>query len=247
MLALFSCPALAGFELKGPQVLPPVVTQEAVPVAPDAPANPSSLMVQQPAPISLTPAGQSTVTSLAAPATPETVDGAGTNVPLRVAAMRIVPIDRMVVFADGVDEAQSVSWSGGKPWGEVLAAMAASNGLALDISLTTVTFGKSEPAAAAAAPKGDETPVWFGDKDEALRAVLQRWCDREHVRLVWEAGNDYPLQAAAHIPGDFEQAARTLLKGFKNAPGKPYGELKRNPAGETVLIVKSRSKNYYGQ
>lgn len=99
------------------------------------------------------------------------------------------------------------------------------------------------PAAAASSGQGDAPPPEGHEADtdasppappvpkpdytvapgETLRAVLARWAGADGWQLVWDAGNDYALDAAARFPGgDLERAVTQLLEALQRS-GAPYG------------------------
>lgn len=72
----------------------------------------------------------------------EEVAGFGTDIPLALALQQIIPESYVSYFGEGVDQGQPVSWNGGRPWNEVVAAMIAPFGLQADIKDHLVFIGK---------------------------------------------------------------------------------------------------------
>lgn len=95
----------------------------------------------------------------AAPASrfPEAV-GFGRDMPLALAMRQVIPAAYGFSFAEGVDAGQRVSWSGGKPWDQVLDAALRPAGLGASISGSAVHIaplpsGMSRPAPISARPQ----------------------------------------------------------------------------------------------
>lgn len=97
------------------------------------------------------------------------------------------------------------------------------------------------PATPALSGQGEARPAPAPRPDyavapgETLRAVLARWAGAEGWQLVWDAGNDYALDAAARFPGgDLERAVAQLLEALQRN-GAPYGA--SLAAGNRVIRV----------
>lgn len=92
-------------------------------------------------------------------ASEETVSGFGADLPLSVALKQVVPASYKTVLAKGVKGDAHVSWSGDKPWRDVLTQMLSSQGLsyAVDGNTVTVNAGPASKKTAAAA-KADLIP-----------------------------------------------------------------------------------------
>lgn len=67
--------------------------------------------------------------------------GFGNEVPLSFATRQIVPPAYRVVFRSDVDQDLRVTWSGGKPWNQALAAALQSHGLRMALSGRILTIG----------------------------------------------------------------------------------------------------------
>lgn len=86
---------------------------------------------------------------------------------------------------------------------------------------------------------------WQADRGQTLRTVLDAWCARANVQLVWSTDFDYPLSASISLDDNFENAVRTLLTGFSSISPQPVARLHRQGnAGQRVLIVETRGNLY---
>lgn len=102
----------------------------------------------------------------------------------------------------------------------------------------------SEPVAA----NGFTSDTWQAERGQTLRTVLEGWCSRADVQLVWGTDFDYPLAASVTLNDSFENAVRTLLSGFGAVSPQPFGRLHRQGnAGQRVLIVETRGNLYQDQ
>ncbi len=107
-----------------------------------------------------------------------------------------------------------------------------------------------EPVGSNFDPNQAERPVaarglWQAERGSSLRDVLQSWCDRAGVQLVWSSQFDFPLQATVSLDDTFEGAVRTLLGGFSSASPRPVAQLHRQANfGTRVLIVQTRGNRY---
>ena len=79
----------------------------------------------------------------AAPADDAVVEGFGSNLPLAIALRQIVPPTYRFSFGTGVDAGQRVSWQGGKKWSQIVADMAAKNGLSTEIAGNVIAIRKN--------------------------------------------------------------------------------------------------------
>lgn len=81
------------------------------------------------------------------------VQGWADNLPLDLALTQIVP-SGWSIYADGVDGAKMVSWSGGRPWTQLLGDLAYRGGFAANVQWDTrrvVLYRAGQPAPAASA------------------------------------------------------------------------------------------------
>lgn len=194
----------------------------------------------------------------------EMVAGFGTQIPLVLAMQQILPTSLEAAFADGVNVTTPVSWQGGKPWRDTLRDILAPLGLAALESNQVVMItpssnnvrlqsGPAVPLAAPAPVAETAQPVsplqqkqlWYAEKGAKLRDVLDVWSSMVGVEVQWLSEYDFPLAASVNIPGTYEQAVRTLLRGFREASPQPVATLHRNQeAGQSLLVVRSRGNDY---
>lgn len=74
-------------------------------------------------------------------------------------------------------------------------------------------------------------------QDKSLRAALNRWAQDAGWHLFWELGVDYPIQASASIPGNFEDAVAMVIHSLETADVPPKAIFYR---GNQVLRVLPR-------
>lgn len=126
-----------------------VLPEERVSV-PDAPAPTATPAVSAaPAPANNIPAEAPSAPAFAV------IEGFGNDMPLALALKEIVPDGYAYSFGIGVDPGALVSWSGGKPWTEVVKDMVAPLGLNADINGNVIAV-RSGKQSANTAPSGVE-------------------------------------------------------------------------------------------
>lgn len=115
------------------------------------------------------------------PADDAVVQGFGSGIPMVMALRQIVPPTYRFSFDPGVDPGQRISWTGNKPWSQVVEDMAASQGLKSEIAgnviafrkvpggaprtmmASTSSFGTTPAQPVAAAPKSMMEDIVLGD------------------------------------------------------------------------------------
>lgn len=145
------------------------IVPQPLPPAAQAPVSP---------PVSTAPAGSYTV-----------VRGFGKGMDLATAVSIVVPPSFAVSWPAGAPRDAKVSWSGDRPWPDVLRDMLAPLGLKADVGLATVDIARSEPAVAAPAPA--PAPVLAPVTEVAAAAPAP---------LVRPAGSDVSPTAAPAAP-----------------------------------------------
>lgn len=61
--------------------------------------------------------------------------------------------------------------------------------------------------------------VWEAKRGKSLYDVVEKWCEEENVRLVWNGSKDYELSSNIYINGTFQNAVEVLFaKGVKRGP-----------------------------
>lgn len=194
--------------------------------------------------------------------------GFGKGMPLPIALSQIIPSDYSLIYAEGVDVSQTVSWEGGKPWDQVLDSMLAPKNLTASIAGKTVqimpsatrhsaleNFGSNKAVSSAlyALDNLNESSsiemvdydttikTWTAPRDLTLRQVLESWSKEAGVQLYWRADYDYPLESDVSLQGTFEEVVEVLLKGFSEAQPRPIARLHPNePDGPAVIVIETR-------
>jgi hypothetical protein len=231
--------AVQSATLAAPQRMQPIVSQ------------------QMDAPTAYTPAGAYAVAV-----------GFGKGMPLPIALSQIVPSDYSLIYAEGVDVSQDVSWEGGKPWNQVLDSMLAPKNLTAAISGKTVQimpaatrhsslemFSSDEMISSAlyGVESADVSPfvkvvnydttikTWTAPRNTTLREVLESWSQEAGVQMHWRADYDYPLESDVSLQGTFDEVVEILLKGFSEAQPRPIARLHPNePDGPAVIVIETR-------
>ncbi|MAS88097.1 MAG: hypothetical protein CMH30_09015 [Micavibrio sp.] len=194
--------------------------------------------------------------------------GFGKGMPLPIALSQIVPSDYSLIYAEGVDVSQTVSWEGGKPWNQVLDSMLAPKNLTASIAGKTVqimpsatrhsaleNFGSNKTVSSALYALDNlnerssvemvdyDTTIktWTAPRNLTLRQVLESWSKEAGVQLYWRADYDYPLESDVSLQGTFEEVVEVLLKGFSEAQPRPIARLHPNePDGPAVIVIETR-------
>lgn len=99
--------------------------------------------VQNNAPLAAAPQAP----SAAAPVQYDVVEGFGSDVPLALALRQVVPAGYAFSFGQNVNPGYRVSWSGGKPWNEVIRDMIADLNYKVQIGTKTVFISSMETSA----------------------------------------------------------------------------------------------------
>jgi len=210
----------------------PVVQNEVV-LASSAASEPTPVMPQAEEAVSSMPAASAPEPVVLAPAPQKP---APEPVVVDTAVTKIAPAAAPVVAAEPVPAPTA-------PVDPAPAAAAAVNEEAIHFGTDKV--GIANP--------GNETSVispdsWHAERGQTLNTVLQGWCERANVQLVWNTDFDYPLAASVTLNDTFENAVRTLLTGFVAVSPQPVARLHRQGnAGQRVLIVETRGNLYQDQ
>lgn len=96
------------------------------------------------------------------------VEGFGKEMPLALALSQIVPAEYAYAFGEGVNPGMRVSWNGGAPWNDVLAAALEPHGVGIDIRYKKVLLKTLEEEQTAAVEPAMEMP-----KEEILEPEFQ--------------------------------------------------------------------------
>lgn len=163
---------------------------------------------------------------------PVRAEGWANGVPVSLAVKQVLPNGWTVRWHDGVDTTRSVSWSGGRPWPEVLRDLAKDSGFDAEVrwderavsiappppppppKLPVSASSEGVPKALvsqlepikpipAAPPPPPPLPSWSLDAKRTLRENVEAWAKQAGWnRVVWEAA-DYPIVAPAVFRGEF--------------------------------------------
>lgn len=274
-LVAVTSPALAGFEWNPPPAKASAPTASPSSVSTD-PSGPLMPMPGEGAPIEPVDAADimdngtvmPRVTELNAGTSPvvlqgngdnaANVEGFGKDIPLAVALRQVVPPAYNLSFATGLDQGKPVSWSGGRPWIDVVNDMlnnrklhASLNGNTILISeglgsALTLPPSTTAPAMMADNIDGPTTGTidmtrqskWEAAAGQSLHDTLATWSRQANVELAWQGGRDFPISSAFTYEGTFDQAVDSLLSLYSGGANEPMGKLYPNlPQGPSVLVI----------
>jgi len=91
----------------------------------------------------------------------------------------------------------------------------------------------------------DTPDVWVAERGQTLRGAIEKWSAKLGIEVSWQAEYDYPVQVPFAFTGTYQDALRTILKGFEEAQPRPLASLHGNTtAGQPVLVVTAQGNNY---
>ena len=85
----------------------------------------------------------------------------------------------------------------------------------------------------------DQVRSWVVANGQTLREVLQSWCDKEGLDLVWATSREYPIEASAVFKGRFVDVASALVRNFGRATPIPYAKFYK---GNRVLVISTNEE-----
>jgi Toxin co-regulated pilus biosynthesis protein Q len=122
----------------------PIIWNETVPAVPASVMTDEQVMPSLPVTADTAPTKMASISTTYAP-----IEGFGDTIPMAVAFDQIVPKDFQVVYQDKPEAATLVSWSGGRPWNDVLSDMLYAHGYRAvfkDKTVTILKAGSSAPS-----------------------------------------------------------------------------------------------------
>lgn len=138
--------------------------------------------------------------------------GFGTDIPLSMAVKQIIPDGCWKVNIDESLANQRVSWTGGRPWDEVLDRMAKDHGLVVSINKNECVIGVSKSQLTAPALASRTNKVWQLKSGESLRENLMAWASAAGWTLQWDLTIDYEIEHSATLVGEFAGADGVVSK-----------------------------------
>ncbi|MGD8907876.1 MAG: TcpQ domain-containing protein [Chromatiales bacterium] len=174
------------------------------------------------------------------------VKGSGSNMKLSDALRLLVPKGWKVYTHNNVSEAEVISWSGGRPWTEVLSRIGTNHGYEYRVhwDSKTVTARRASTMDAKPASK-DNTPknTYFGItkymvyKGELLSNELARWAKTEGWNLHWGISEDYPVAFDTEFDGKtIVEAVQNVVKAYQTRGGMPGVIAVHSEANHVVSI-----------
>lgn len=177
------------------------------------------------------------------------VEGFGKDLPLDLVVAQVVPPRFQVVFEFDVDRTATTSWTGGRPWRDVLTEALAPLGLSFvedgqgGLMVVRAAPRVATPEEQAVATKGqgsmdgpEQVPTWTALGGSTLRQTLDEWSGQAGWVIAWESERDYPLKASAEFYGDFGTAASNLIRAFSRATPPVRATVFK---GNRVIVVTS--------
>lgn len=168
--------------------------------------------------------------------------GFGREVPLPIALKMLLPADWQLQLHEAAPGA-ALSWQSGQDWLEVLETLAPAQCIQVNWPQRSIRVYAKERAgtgrrtADAAGPDSPDTGpdtgaperqtqktlrVWKLQNKHSLREILARWSEQANWQLVWDAHNDYRIEAHSSYVGDYRDAVAQLLEDLAQS-GLPLG------------------------
>jgi len=130
-----SSSVFAGFEWRGSEAQAPMAAQSPIRWGNEMPVQ--KVPSVESAPVDLLPSAPHQQTTFGG----EVVSGFGSALPLTIALQQIIPADHQFVLEKDVSTDTSASWTGGKPWPQILTTMLSPLSLGYRLQNRTVTIG----------------------------------------------------------------------------------------------------------
>jgi hypothetical protein len=121
--------------------------------------------------------------------------GFGSDMPLALALQQIAPPSYAVSFGESVNPGARVSWTGGKPWNEVIAEMLAPLHMEADIKGRVIHIRHGQESALQAPAAGQSGMSAGADASEAAPVRIER----TGVRDPGEQAGHQPAQTIRRI------------------------------------------------
>ncbi len=151
--------------------------------------------------------------------------GFGRNVKLAEALRQIAPEGwrgfGRADIADTFDPAKLVTWSGGRPWTDVLDSLANAQGLSVEVDWTRrhLYVGKRTVLASAIkAPAKVAPPAWDAKAGSTVRTTVEDWGKRAGWMVVWPMSDlDYRIVAPLSFDGSIVDATGRITRLYEAA------------------------------
>lgn len=93
-------------------------------------------------------------------------------------------------------------------------------------------------------PVANQVRTWRAIRGSSLREIIDVWAQKENVRVVWMAGEEFTIQESMSVQGKFEDAILTVLNQFGEENARPVGKIYVDPQfNQKVLLVEAK-KNF---
>lgn len=92
--------------------------------------------------------------------------------------------------------------------------------------------------------KGKMEGRWRAMSGANLREVLDRWADYSDSRLLWLAGQDFPVRESMVVQGTFETAVLMLLEQYRDEGIRPVGKMYNDSNTDQKVLLIERYGTY---
>lgn len=174
------------------------------------------------------------------------IKGSGSNMKLSDTLRLVAPRGWKVYTHKNVSESEVISWSGGRPWTEVLSRIGTDHGYEFRVHWNSKTVTARRASTLGAKPaSNDDTPkpiylgttVYTAYKGELLSTELARWAKTEGWNLHWGISEDYPVAFDSEFGGkSVVEAVQNVVKAYQTRGGMPGVIAVHSKANRVVSI-----------
>lgn len=172
------------------------------------------------------------------------VEGFGKEMPLALALSQIVPAEYAYSFGEGVNPGMRVSWNGGQPWNEVLAAALEPHNVGVDIRYKKVLLSAvEEEQTAAVEPEMDMSeqeviqPEFQNDVDAVEEQLVE---DVESTTEAIEDGAEEMMDDASDMPEEAPEEA--MNDALREVYGDEQMEEESMPDSDPIMLDAEEDK-----
>lgn len=175
----------------------------------------------------------------------DTIEAMCNGCPLSIGLKTAIPADFVVMIADELKN-KKISFTGSRPWGQIIQDVAAQNDLRIEILRhgNKVLVEKSAPnrgevivtALMAKSETFFESKRWELIPGDSLKDSLTRWAKSEGWNLVYLLDNDLKIDVPAVFQGNLLEAVEQVLKSYKEMGILTRVEMIYTYANNTISI-----------
>jgi hypothetical protein len=144
--------------------------------------------------------------------------------PIKIGLDTIIP-DDFSVFVGADVKGKSISYTGSRPWGQILQELAENNDLDVEVmrhrnrvivSKAPSRRGRVVVTSLDATSKGFfDTKTWELIPGDTLEKTLNRWASVEGWHVIYKLENDITIEVPAVFSGNLIEAVNQVLKSYK--------------------------------